>query len=297
MIPAGAFQSFEITRYQQGQAPLRKRDRISSEEPLEIRLLTGPKGKPQNNPLTLTMRTPGQDYELAAGLLYAEGIVRRNSDIGKMTYCVGEDKSSQQYNVLQVRLHPRIQPDFDKLARFSISNASCGLCGKVQIAQLQQSIYPDFSSNSPLISPELIYNLQTGLQGQQKLFERTGGAHAAALFNTAGECLQVCEDIGRHNALDKLIGHFLLTDQLPLIQSILFLSGRASFEMVQKALIANIPIIACVGAPSSLAIQLAQTYQQTLIGFLSDQRFNVYSGAERLQAATDNEYDSGSNND
>lgn len=283
MIPAGAFQAFEIIRYQQGQPPLTKRDRVSSEEPLEIRLLSGPKGKPHNHPLTLTMRTPGQDYELAAGLLYAEGIVRRTSDIGKMTYCVGEDKSSQQYNVLQVRLHPRLQPDFEKLARFSISNASCGLCGKVQIEQLQQTVYPDFSPHSPQISPEWLYSLQGRLTGKQKLFERTGGAHAAALFNTAGDCLQICEDIGRHNALDKLVGHFLLADRLPLIQHILFLSGRASFEMVQKALVANIPIIVCVGAPSSLAIQLAQSNQQTLIGFLSEQRFNVYSGAQRIQ--------------
>jgi len=284
MIPAGAFQSFEIIAYKDGHPPLKKRDRVSSEEPLEIRLLAGPKGKPQSHPLTLTMRTPGQDYELAAGLLYAEGIIRRPDDIGKMTYCVGADKSSQQYNVLQVRLNPRISPDFKNLARFSISNASCGLCGKVQIEQLQQSIYPDFSAGSPQITPQFVYSLQKRLQGQQKLFERTGGAHAAALFNTAGECLQVCEDIGRHNALDKLVGHFLLTDKLPLIQHILFLSGRASFEMVQKSLIANIPIIACVGAPSSLAIDLAQSYQQTLIGFLSDQRFNVYSGAERIRS-------------
>lgn len=283
MIPAGAFQAFEILSYQQGQAPLSKRDRVSSEEPLEIRLLTGPHGKPQHHPLTLTMRTPGQDYELAAGLLYSEGIIRRNTDIGKMTYCVGEDKSSQYYNVLQVRLHPRLQPNFENLARFSISNASCGLCGKVQIEQLQETVYPDFSPQSPQISPEWLYRLQASLQGKQKLFERTGGSHAAALFNTEGECLQVCEDIGRHNALDKLIGHFLLADQLPLLQHVLFLSGRASFEMVQKAMVASIPIIVCAGAPSSLAIQLAQSSQQTLIGFLNEQRFNVYSGAERIQ--------------
>jgi len=282
MTPAGAIRRRQIQRYQQGQAPRQQRDQLSSEEPLEIRLVTGPQGSPSHHPLTLTMRTPGHDYELAAGLLFSEGLIQRKAEIVKMLYCVGADKETQNYNVLQVRLHPELQPNLEALTRFSPSQTSCGLCGKVQIEQLQSVMFPDFGPHSPQLSAEQIYALPEQLPGQQPIFARTGGVHAAALFDTQGQCLYVAEDVGRHNALDKLIGYFLLQDQLPLLDKILLLSGRTSYDMIQKALRASIPVVAAVGAPSSLAVELAASYDQTLIGFLKAGSFNVYSGFGRL---------------
>lgn len=286
--PAGSWRQFEIQRFQRQAADQaarqRRRDRVTVEEPLEIRLITGPQGQPQSRQLTLTMRTPGQDYELAAGLLFAEGVIRKASDIVKMTYCVGENKLQQEYNVLQVRLHPELQPDWPQLERFQLSNASCGLCGKVQIEQLQTQLFPDFGPESPQLAPSLLYELPERMRPLQKAFAQTGGVHAAALFDTQGQCLRVCEDVGRHNALDKLIGSCLLNGQGPLLGQVLLLSGRTSYEMIQKSLQASIPIVAAVGAPSSLAIELARSYGQTLIGFLKPDSFNLYSGAARLKS-------------
>ncbi|MGV3524016.1 MAG: formate dehydrogenase accessory sulfurtransferase FdhD [Candidatus Sericytochromatia bacterium] len=283
MKPAGALRTGEVLTYQRGRPLLKRRDRLATEEPLEIRLITGPQGQPQSQSLTLTLRTPGHDYELAAGLLLAEGLIRRREQIVKMTYCVGENKNEQQYNVLQVRLHPDLQVDAGRLARFSMSTASCGLCGKVQIEQLQQELHPDFGPDSPRLDPAWLYTLQSALRPHQRLFERTGGVHAAGLFAANGDCRFVFEDVGRHNALDKLIGHCVLNGPFPLLQEVLLVSGRLSFELVQKSLQASIPVVAAVGAPSTLAVELAQAYGQTLIGFLKTDRFNVYSGAERIQ--------------
>lgn len=280
MIPAGNQRQLEILRFKRGAKPQLRRDRLAVEEPLEIRLLTGQPGQPEGRALTITMRTPGQDYELAAGLLYSEGLIQQKSDIVKMTYCAPKD--AQQYNVLQVRLRPGLEIPWQQLERYGVTQASCGLCGKVQIEQLQQELYPDFGELSPQLGPELIYGLSERMRPEQKLFARTGGVHASALFSAQGELLALCEDIGRHNALDKLIGQQLLADHLPLLQNILLVSGRIGYELVQKALKASIPVMIGVGAPSSLALELAQAYQQTLIGFLKQDSFNVYSGRQRL---------------
>ncbi|MEZ0369410.1 MAG: formate dehydrogenase accessory sulfurtransferase FdhD [Candidatus Sericytochromatia bacterium] len=283
MIPAGAYRSAEILRYRRNEPAVTRRDRLAAEEPLEIRLLSGPRGKPKSRSLTLTMRTPGQDYELAAGLLYSENLIRQPDDIVKMTYCVGEDKHTQAYNVLQVRLRPGLEVPWERLARHGVSHASCGLCGKVQIEQLQQELHPDFGPDTPRLDPELLFSLQEKMRPLQPLFERTGGVHASALFDHQGECLALCEDVGRHNALDKLIGKQLLAGRLPLLQHLVMVSGRTSFELVQKALHASLPVLIGVGAPSSLAVDLAQSYGQTLIGFLKPDGFNVYSGRGRME--------------
>ncbi len=281
MNPAGASRQQEILRYRRSSSSQR-RDRLASEEPLEIRLLTGPQGKPESRSLTITMRTPGQDYELAAGLLYAENLINSRDDIVKMTYCVGENKLEQTYNVLQVRLRPGLSIDWDKLNRHGVTTASCGLCGKVQIEQIQQDLHPDFGPDSPQLEPEMLCELPERMRPQQQLFSRTGGVHASALFDLSGQCLAVCEDVGRHNALDKLIGSQLLAGRQPLLNKILLVSGRASFELVQKSLRSSIPVILAVGAPSTMAVDLARAYGQTLIGFLHQEGFNVYSGEQRL---------------
>ena len=244
MQPAGAIQTREVTFYRQGQQPLLRRDRLITEEPLEIKLVTGPLNQSETRSFVVTLRTPGQDYELAAGLLFAEGVIRRGKDILKMTYCVGENKETQMYNQLKVRLHPRIEVDWDRFARQRDSHGSCGLCGKTQIDHLHQRLHPDFVAASPQIAAEQLWELSHRLKPLQKAFSKTGSVHAAALFDTQnGEVLRVSEDVGRHNALDKLIGAEVLAEQLPHVSAGLWVSGRLSFELIQKALRASIPLV------------------------------------------------------
>ncbi|MBF2054981.1 MAG: formate dehydrogenase accessory sulfurtransferase FdhD [Candidatus Sericytochromatia bacterium] len=254
-----------------------------SEAPLALLLITGPLEQPQTQPWLLTLRTPGADYELAAGLLFSEGLIQTASDILKMSYCVGPDKSQQTYNQLQIRLRPGLQPDLSSQQRWGASTTACGLCGKVALAQLMQElpVLPPAGQDWQ-VSAEVFYALLERLRAAQKLFARTGGVHAAGLFDRSGKLLDLAEDLGRHNALDKLIGARLLQGQLDLHQCILLLSGRPSFEMIQKALRARIPVVAAVGAPSSLAVDLARDGGQTLLGFLKSDGFNLYCGAERL---------------
>jgi FdhD protein len=199
-----------------------------------------------------------------------------------MTYCLGKNRLEQQYNVLQVRLRPGLVPDLSALERTGFSHGGCGLCGKRQIDALSVRLKPAFASFPEQISPAVLLRLSAETRQHQRLFRRSGGTHAAALFSPAGELLGLQEDIGRHNAVDKLIGAQLLANAQILSGSLLFLSGRASFELIQKALRASIPIVVAVGAPSSLAVDLAQHYGQTLVGFMREQRFNIYAGGERL---------------
>lgn len=283
MQPAGAIQTREVTFFRQGQKPLARRDRLITEEPLEIKLVTGPLNQSQTRSFVVTLRTPGQDYELAAGLLFAEGIIRRGKDILKMTYCVGENKASQMYNQLKVRLHPRIEVDWERFTRQRDSHGSCGLCGRTEIQHLNQNLHPDFVATSPQMAVEQLWDLSHRLKPLQKTFSKTGSVHAAALFDTqSGKILRVSEDVGRHNALDKLIGAEVLAEQLPYLSAGVWVSGRLSFELIQKTLRASIPLVVAVGAPSSLAIELAETYGQTVIGFLKKDTFNVYSAPDRL---------------
>lgn len=252
-------------------------DELATEEPLEIRL------SPTHKTLAVTMRTPGADFELVAGFLYSEGMIKNRSDIVKMSYCVDPNiDGEQQQNIVNITLKSELNLDFKSLERHFFTNSSCGVCGKASIESLEQKGCPILTEDWQ-ITADMIYRLPEQLNQAQSVFNKTGGLHAAGLFNPEGNLLKLREDVGRHNALDKLIGSAFLADELPLNQGMVMVSGRTSFEIIQKCLMAKIPIICAVSAPSSLAVSLAQAFNLTLIGFLRGQRFNVYSGLSRLR--------------
>ncbi|MDX2272009.1 MAG: formate dehydrogenase accessory sulfurtransferase FdhD [Cyanobacteriota bacterium] len=251
-------------------------DYVSVEEPLEIRLVNPPRT------LALTMRTPGADFDLVTGFLLTEGILHSGQDVKRLSYCVdpGLD-GDQQENIVNVELTTQDLPELWKLERHFIVNSACGVCGKLHLDHLRLRGYQPLSITYQ-ISPDLITQLPEQLQKAQKQFFSTGGLHAAALFTADGRLQWLREDVGRHNALDKVIGAACLADQIPLSQSILMVSGRTSYEILQKSLAAGIPMICAVSAPSSLAVQLANEFGLTLIGFLRGDRFNIYAGHERV---------------
>jgi FdhD protein len=251
----------------------RKQDYLAAEEPLEIRI--------DDHPLSVTMRTPGHDLELAAGFLYTEGLVERRSQILALDEPETGGADENRGNVVVAKLAPEAAPDFEKMRRHFFAASSCGICGKASIdsvrARTLSAPNPDFR-----LDPEVLVRLPERLRESQAVFGRTGGLHAAALFDAAGKLLVLREDIGRHNAVDKVIGWALLEDRVPLREAILMVSGRGGFEIVQKAIVAGLPVVASVSAPSSLAVQLAREMGQTLIGFLRGRRFVVYSGDARI---------------
>ena len=252
-------------------------DNVAVEEPLEIQLAySTPTGRMQKN-IAVTMRTPGNDEELAAGFLFTEGIIKNSSAIEEVK------KNHHDENLIMITLHENEIPILANAARNFYSTSSCGICGKASIEAIRTVSQYVNEKESINVEASLFYTLQDQLKKQQKIFEDTGGIHASALFDLDGNCIMLREDVGRHNALDKVIGAALLNNQLPLINYILLLSGRASFELVQKALMAGIKIIAAVGAPSSLAVELAREAGITLIGFLKNDRFNIYSGQQRIK--------------
>ena len=262
-----------------------KSDYVAMEEPLEIRLEYGSLDNRAVQNVAVTMRTPGNDFELAAGFLFTEGIVKNAADIKNIEHCFiacAENKT----NVIQVSLQEGIIPYLANASRNFYTTSSCGVCGKGSIAAIRT--VSDFTSIDMelKIPADLLYQFPDILSTHQEVFKSTGGLHASALFNRHGEITFVREDVGRHNALDKLIGAALLEQSLPLNQSILLLSGRASFELVQKAAMAGIQIIAAVGAPSSLAIELADEFGITLAGFLRGNRFNIYTAPQRILIPT-----------
>jgi FdhD protein len=270
-------QKNRIWTYEEGRLRER-RDHLAVEEPLEIRLEAGG----QRQSLTVTMRTPGNDFELAAGLLYSEGIAAQRDSISTLRYCVdSEVDGEQRYNILHVALRSNTLPHLEPYTRRFVATAACGLCGKATLESLRQEGWATLPSG-PRISPTLIAQLPERLRAEQAMFEHTGGLHAAALFDEKGQLLAVREDIGRHNAVDKLVGWALLGDRLPLVGHILLVSGRVGYEIAQKALAAGIPIICAISAPSSLAVSLCREFGVTLVGFVRDGRFNVYTGIERL---------------
>ncbi|MCB0592838.1 MAG: formate dehydrogenase accessory sulfurtransferase FdhD [Lewinellaceae bacterium] len=270
-----------ITRIENGQA-LARTDTIAREEPLEIRLAYGPKGQRQSRSLAVTMRTPGQDEELAAGFLFTEGIIGKAADIKAMRH-VGEALAEEaRENILLVELAEELPVDFDKLNRHFYTSSSCGVCGKASIDMVRSVSCYFPRRDHPLIQASTLQALPGKLSRQQAIFECTGGIHAAASFSPEGELLMVREDVGRHNALDKLIGAALFQGQMPLREQAILLSGRLSFELVQKSVMAGVPILAAVGAPSSLAVELAEEYGMTLVGFLRGSAFNVYGGEGRV---------------
>ncbi|WP_414582994.1 formate dehydrogenase accessory sulfurtransferase FdhD [Scytonema sp. PCC 10023] len=253
-----------------------RQDQLTTEEPLEIRLAS-----PQKT-IAVTMRTPGADFELAAGFLYSEGVISCREDIQRMSYCV--DKSAdgeQRYNIVNVTLREGLNPDLQPLERHFYTSSACGVCGKASLEALRFQGCPAIVSEL-LVTAEMIYTLPDKLRADQGVFHATGGLHAAALFDSQGQLVNLHEDVGRHNALDKLIGSALLSEQLPLSNYIVMVSGRSSFEILQKCTTAGVPIVCSVSAPSSLAVSVAKEFGITLIGFLRGERFNVYTGLERI---------------
>jgi len=231
------------------------------------------------------MRTPGADFELTAGFLYSEGVVSSREDIERISYCVDPDVDGEQrYNIVNVKLNEGLSPDLQPLERHFFTTSACGVCGKASLEALRLRGCPVILEG-PQVPAEVIYSLPEQLRAAQRVFSTTGGLHAAALFDTQGQLLSVREDVGRHNALDKLVGSAVLSDQLPLNNHIVMVSGRSSFEILQKCLTAGVPIVCAVSAPSSLAVALAREFGITLVGFLRGERFNVYAGRERLAIA------------
>lgn len=258
-------------------------DLVATEEPLEIRLGFGSPHDRQQQNLSVTMRTPGNDFELALGFLFTEGIIKSAGDVLQIKYCTDLGRSEYTENIVRVELKENVEFDFKKLNRHFYTTSSCGVCGKSSIDAVRTISDIKFQNDHFSVSWDLIYSLPDKLRKHQNVFEHTGGLHAAALFDATGKLILVREDVGRHNALDKLIGATLpnhLITQLP--NYLLLLSGRASFELIQKAAMAGIKFIAAVGAPSSLAVELAKEFDITLIGFLREKRFNIYSGEKRI---------------
>jgi len=270
---------------EQSNRVVKKQDYLVTEEPLEIRLRKSSKTrKVESERLSITMRTPGtpaNDFELVTGLLYSEGIIQSREDIQKLSYCVDKLlKEEQRFNVINVQLKSDIEIEASQQRTF-MSNSACGVCGKSSLEALHVQGY--CSIESPLhVTPELIQSLPAKLVDSQGLFTQTGGIHAAALFDNEGNLLVLREDVGRHNALDKLIGWAVLEDKLPLEHCILLMSSRASFELIQKAVAASIPMVCALSAPSSLAVQLADDFGISLVAFLRDERFNIYAHEERI---------------
>jgi len=258
-------------------------DVLAVEEPLEIRLVYDLDGGHVEKSISITMRTPGDDFELAAGFLFTEGIIRNAADIHQIKYCAGTRLETQNYNVLSVQLSPGCRFDASRLTRNFYTTSSCGVCGKASIEALKVQGVARVSTNGFVISLEVIRTFSEKMRARQQVFEKTGGLHAAGLFDAAGNLISLREDIGRHNAVDKLIGEHFLANKVPLQNNVLVVSGRASFELVQKALAAGLPMLAAVGAPSSLAVDLAKEYGMTVLGFVRDDRFNIYCGSNRVR--------------
>lgn len=255
-------------------------DMLAVEEPLEIRLGCDIDGQRQHRGVSVTMRTPGHDRELAAGFLFTEGIVTSREQVNFLRVC----KSG---NAVRVDLQAGVAVDLERLERHFFTTSSCGVCGKASLAAVRVCSRTRPPQGQPVVEAAVIHRLPETLRAAQAVFDRTGGLHAAALFDVSGTLQCLREDVGRHNALDKLIGHQFLAGRTPLSESVLLLSGRVSFELVQKAAVAGIPLVAAVGAPSSLAVELARDCGLTVIGFIRQNCFNIYTGAERIrQAAT-----------
>ncbi|HEY0429290.1 MAG TPA: formate dehydrogenase accessory sulfurtransferase FdhD [Pyrinomonadaceae bacterium] len=259
-------------------------DALAIEEPLEIRLGFVENGKHTHRAVSITMRTPGNDFELAAGFLFTEGILSSKNQIAEIKHC---GKFPSRENTVRIDLRADAAVNLDKLARNFYTTSSCGVCGKTSLeALIVTGARPLPKKDSPLISAKIIHKLPEKLRAAQNIFDETGGLHAAALFDANGALVDLREDVGRHNAVDKLIGARVLSGQIPLEDKILFLSGRASFELVQKAVMAQIPVIAAVGAPSSLAVEAAKEFNILLLGFVRDNRFNVYTNLDRITYET-----------
>jgi FdhD protein len=270
--------TMRVAQYRDG-AMRRRKDTLAVEEPLEIRVAWKDGGKKRVEAIAVTMRTPGHDFDLVAGFLHGEGIVSQAGDLTELTYCRGDEQ--QQYNIVEARLTPGVEFDLERLRRNVFTSSSCGVCGKASLEAVE-AVGCALLTDSFRISGELIPQLPDFLMEGQGVFARTGGLHAAGLFDTNGKAGAFREDVGRHNAVDKVLGHTVLQKGMPVSDRVLVVSGRSSFEIVQKAVMARVPMIVAVGAPSSLAVDLATRFGQTLIGFACGGGFNVYTGSERV---------------
>jgi FdhD protein len=274
---------------------VRERDVLVVEEPLEIRVASDA-GEVQ---VAVIMRTPGEDFELAAGFLFDEGLLHSRDEIGEIRYCcddapvaasplgrfadgMAQVGGMESYNIVTVHLRPGVRFDAARIQRNFYATSSCGVCGKASLEALALRGCAPLARDEFCIEAGVISRLDAVLRSRQSLFTKTGGLHAAALFDSQGQLLTLHEDVGRHSALDKLIGKRFLDHQLPISRHLVMVSGRASFEIMQKALMARAPVVAAVGAPSSLAVELAQAFNMTLIGFVRGERFNIYAGAWRI---------------
>ncbi|MGW1269494.1 formate dehydrogenase accessory sulfurtransferase FdhD [Streptomyces sp. NPDC002491] len=265
----------KVVRIRDGAVSTRP-DTLVAEEPMEIRL--------NGKPLAITMRTPGDDFALAAGFLVSEGVLAERGDLQNIVYCAGATADGgNTYNVVDVRTAPGVEIPDITLERNVYTTSSCGLCGKASLDAVRTTTRWPVADAPPLrIEPELLAVLPDRLRDAQRVFDRTGGLHGAALFSEDGELIDVREDVGRHNAVDKLVGRALQSGDLPLSRAILLVSGRASFELAQKAVMAGLPMLAAVSAPSSLAVDLAVETGLTLVGFLRGSSMNVYAGEDRI---------------
>ena len=296
MASSQAFSRTAVRRVNGGPVDEHFDDLLAVEEPLEIRLGFRENGKLTHRAISITMRTPGDDHALAAGFLFTEGIVRNRDQIGSIRHCgkrsepraaatgsstIARSEPSFQLNTIRVDLADVVELDLKRLERHFYTTSSCGVCGKASIDALKTGATA-LPNSGFAVTRDVIHSLPNALRDSQDIFDQTGGLHASALFDSDGNIDLVKEDVGRHNALDKVIGEKFLDGQTPLSNRILMVSGRTSFELVQKALMAGIPILAAVGAPSSLAVELAHEFGMTLIGFVRDHRFNVYTGGHRV---------------
>jgi FdhD protein len=281
MPQSAGIKSTTIFQFHNGQRKERT-DTVACEEPLEIKLAFGKEGQREQRSLAITMRTPGQDEALAIGFLFTEGIIGQASEVIGVRH-VGQALSPEsEKNILLVELSPDTLVDFEQLSRHFYTSSSCGVCGKASIEMLRavNLYYP--RHGFPTYSPKQIQQFPWQMMDHQPIFEQTGGIHAAAAFDEQGQLLCLQEDVGRHNAMDKLIGQTMRTGDFPMRNQAVMVSGRLSFELVQKAAMVGVPLLAAVGAPSSLAVELAESHGMTLIGFLRGRRFNVYAGVERV---------------
>jgi FdhD protein len=270
----GSSVSVRTTVVRDGSA-IERTDRVATEEPLEIRISSAADAVP----LAVTMRTPGNDFELAVGLLVGEGVLRSPDDVVEVRYCI---EGEQLYNVVTVQVRADVRIDHDHLARNLTMTSACGVCGKAALEAISATAAPSIGGG-PSIEKAVIARLPERLRDEQRIFDRTGGLHAAGLADVDGNFFHVREDVGRHNAVDKIVGALYMERGLPASERVLVVSGRASFEIMQKAAAAGIPVVAAVGAPSSLAVDVARSFNMTLAGFVRHGGFNIYTGEERIR--------------
>jgi len=277
----GSSQAIEISKVD-GSRVTTRNDIVAVEEPLEIQLSSPSADGSAAKSVSITMRTPGDDHELALGFLFTEGIIQSADQVISVRHCGEADPDSGLKNIVRVEIDPDIDLQLDRLERHFYVTSSCGVCGKASLDALRVTGQSSLAPQQTVFSSQALVDMPDIVRQQQPLFSKTGGLHAAAIFGSDGEIAIVKEDVGRHNATDKAIGSLFSAGRLPGYDLALLVSGRASFELMQKALVAGIPLLAAVGAPSSLAVRTAKEFDMTLIGFLRDGTFNIYAGPGRV---------------